>query len=203
MKEFDNYTEKLKDPHSWFEYYRQQKFIADIIIEKLISKEQLLKMKNNINDSLSIPLLVNAHYHWGIAIENGLKGLITKYNPEKIETKFKGNQILLKNIGGKAGKTHNLLKLAEDMGVFNRNKQIYNHTSDYESLKEVLLHLSDMIKWGARYPLPNNTATTFKLSENVPPVLVYGFHILDVLQPFFDFIEWELEIKSSNNYSLN
>ena len=52
-----------------------------------------------------------------------------------------------------------------------------------------------MIKWGARYPIANNTATIFKLSKNVPTILVYGFHILDVMQPLFDYIDSELEYK--------
>lgn len=192
MNDTDDYIKKLKDPSSWFDYYRQQKLIADILLEKLLSKEQVLKMKENKDKSNFTTIFVNAHYHWGIAIENGLKGLIVKYSPEKIEYEIKGNHVLLKNICGKAGKTHNLLQLAEVVGVFDKDKKICTYETDFESLKQVLLHLSDMIKWGARYPISNNTATIFKLSKNVPHVLVYGFHILDVMEPLFKYIENEL-----------
>jgi hypothetical protein len=82
--------------------------------------------------------------------------------------------------------------LSQEIGVFDKEKNIYKYESDYESLKQVLLHLSDMIKWGARYPISNNTAAVFKLSKNTLPSLVYGFHILDVMQPLFDHIEKEL-----------
>ena len=112
--------------------------IADILLEKLISKEQLLKMKENIDNSSFTTIFVNAHYHWGIAIENGLKGIIVKETPEKIEYEIKGNHVLLKNICGKAGKTHNLLQLAEVVGIFNKDKKIYKYDTDFESLKQVL-----------------------------------------------------------------
>lgn len=43
-----------------------------------------------------------------------------------------------------------------------------------------------MIRWAARYPLPNNSAKVFRLDADVPSVCVYGFHILDVICPIFD-----------------
>ena len=66
MVDIDNYIKKIKDPLSWFEHYRQQKLIADILFEKLISKEQLLKTKQDIQNSDFTTIFVNAHYHWGI-----------------------------------------------------------------------------------------------------------------------------------------
>jgi hypothetical protein len=193
MTDLGSYLEKLKDPRSWFDYYRQQKLIGDILLEKLISKDLLLKMKEDNDYSAFSTIFVNAHYHWGIAIENGLKGLIAKYYPEKIEYEIRGNHIFLKGIGGKAGKTHNLFQLAETVGVFDHHKQICCDASNYDYLRQVLLHLSDMIKWGARYPISNNTATIYKIGKDTPITLVYGFHILDVLQPLFEYIESELE----------
>jgi hypothetical protein len=193
MAEIDNYINKLKDASSWFDYYKQQKLIADILFEHIFSNEEIIKAKECAEEANYITLFVNAHYHWGIAIENGLKGILVKYNSEKFEYKINGNHVALKNISGNAGKTHNLLQLAKETGVFNKKNKVYTLETDYKSLSQVLLHLSDMIKWGARYPIPNNTATVFKLSKDVPHSLVYGFHILDVMQPLFDFIESELE----------
>lgn len=193
MNDVDTYIKKLKDPQSWFEYYRQQKLIGDILLEKLLNKEQLLRMKDDFDNSDFTTIFVNAHYHWGIAIENGLKGLIAKYYPEQIEYEIKGDHISLKNIGGKAGKTHNLYQIAQMVGIFDKNRKICFYDSDYEYLREVLLHLSDMIKWGARYPISNNTASIYQIGKNVPYILVYGFHILDVMQPLFEYIESELE----------
>lgn len=189
-KEREEYITKLKNSKSWFKFYKQQKLIGDILLEKLTSKELIKKGENSDDYSDFTTIFVNAHYHWGIAIENGLKALYVKNFPEKIEYKISGNDVRLISIGGKAGKRHNLYKLAKEVGVFETG--IFKYDSDWLSLKQVLLHLSDMIKWGARYPLPKNTATVFKLSKDVPPILVYGFHILDVMQPLFDFIEAEI-----------
>lgn len=191
MKSVDKHIEKIKDPSSWFEHYRKQKLIGDILLEKLLSKEELLKMKDDIDNSNFITIFSNAHYHWGIAIENGLKGIIVKYYPEKVEYEIKGQHVILKSICGKAGKTHNLLQLAEIAGVFDKEKKLFTYQSDYDSLNQVLLHLTDTIKWAARYPVSNNTATIFKMTKNIPTVLVYGFHILDVMQPLFDLFDKE------------
>ncbi len=126
-----------------------------------------------------------------MAIENGLKGIIIKSNPELIEYEIKGQNVILKNVCGKAGKTHNLFELAVMAGVFEKENNLFKCQSDYDSLEQALLHLTDMIKWGARYPISNNTATVFKMTKRIPPVLVYGFHILDVIQPLFDLFDRE------------
>lgn len=46
-----------------------------------------------------------------------------------------------------------------------------------------------MIRWAARYPLPNNSAKVFRIDDDVPSVCVYGFHILDVICPIFDYFK--------------
>jgi hypothetical protein len=117
---------------------------------------------------------------------------VAKYHPEDIEYEVRGKNVIVKNIGGKAGRTHNLLQLAEHVGIFSKDYTIFKYDSDYLSLKQVLLHLSDVIKWAARYPISNNTATIFVLSKDVPSILVNGFHILDVMQPLFDLFDKEM-----------
>lgn len=191
MSNVEQHIEKIKDPQSWFEYYRQQKLIADILLKKLISKKQVQKLKENIDNSDFTKIFVNAHYHWGMAIENGLKGVLIKSNPDLVEYEIKGQNVILKNVCGKPGKTHNLLQLAIIAGVFEKRNNLYKYQSDYDNLEQVLLHLTDMIKWGARYPVSNNTATIFKMTNETPSVLVYGFHILDVMQPLFDLFDKE------------
>jgi len=193
MSNVETHIKKIRDPHSWFKFYRQQKLIGDILLKELTSKEHLQKMKENIDNSDFTTIFVNAHYHWGMAIENGLKGIIIKSNPELVEYEIKGQNVVLKNVCGKAGKTHNLLQLAKMAGAFEKEKNLFKYQSDYDSLEQVLLHLTDMIKWGARYPIPNNTATVFKMTKKIPPTLVYGFHILDVMQPLFDLFDRENE----------
>ena len=191
MERVNRYIEKINNPTSWFSCYREQKLIAEILKEKSLDKEVLLKMKNDPNDTEFLTIWTNALYHWGIAIENGLKGIISKYYPEKFEIEVKGHHVILKSICGKAGKTHNLLQLAEIAGIFDKKKKFCTYQSDYDSLNQALLYLTDIIKWQARYPVSNNTATIFKMTKRVPIVLVYGFHILDVMEPLFELFENE------------
>lgn len=188
----EEYLRKMKDCNVWFDYAKSQKSIADKILHNCILDKKLLKKiqdDNCYNEYLA--LWSNAHYHYGIAIENGLKGIIIKYQPESIDFEIKGANVILRSIGGQAGKTHNLLRLAEMSGVFDSKINLYVQNSDYETLKRVLQHLSDMIKWGARYPIPNNLNNIYRLDSTVPPILIYGFHILDVLDPIFEYFESE------------
>jgi hypothetical protein len=43
-----------------------------------------------------------------------------------------------------------------------------------------------MIKWSARYPVPTVSSKRYVLDKNIPPVVVYGFHIIDVIEPLFE-----------------
>ncbi len=188
----EEYLKKMKDYNVWFDYSKSQKNVADKILYNCILDNEFLKnLKDDKDYNEFQTLWSNAHYHYGIAIENGLKGIIIKYQPESIHFEIKGKNVILKNIGGQAGKTHNLLKLAETSGVFDSKINLYEHKSGYESLKRVLQHLSDMIKWGARYPIPNNLDNIYKFDEAVPSVLIYGFHILDVMEPLFEYFDNE------------
>ncbi|MDQ1140104.1 hypothetical protein [Pedobacter agri] len=192
----------VEDPWSWFKYFRQQRYIGDILFEKATSKEEILRFKDDLEFSNFTNLMINAHYHWGIAIENGLKGMYVGMHRNQITIKQIEGGIQIKNIGGQAGKTHNLLKLAEQLGIFEIKSKIYDYKIDYESLKQVLLHLSDVIKWTARYPISHNTANIFKPNKNIPVPIIYGFHILDIINPLFDFFERQMSTYQNNNESV-
>jgi len=187
------YLSKLKDYRVWFNYARNQKLVADKILYNCILNSDLISEISSTTDySDYVVLWSNAHYHYGIAIENGLKALIIKYYPDLIEFEIRGNDVVvLKSIGGKSGKTHNLYELAKQSGILNNEVELYRHKSDYEALVRVLSHLSHMIKWGARYPIPNNSSMIYKFDNAVPSALAYGFHILDVIEPIFKYFEKE------------
>lgn len=187
----DKYLTILHNPKAWFQYALNQKLVADQILENCIMKKEVLKNINETNSSF-ITLWSNAHFHYGIGIENGLKGIIIKTTPDKIELDIRNNEVILHCIGGKSGKSHDLLALAESVELFSDKYSLFKYEQDYQSLRIVLSHLSDMVKWGARYPIPNGNNKHFKFDNSVPPVLVYGFHILDVIQPVFQLFVNEL-----------
>ncbi|MDY0289470.1 MAG: hypothetical protein RBR15_11655 [Sphaerochaeta sp.] len=191
MEDLD-YLEKLQNPKYWFQYAINQKYIGDQILDNCMMKKEVLQNINDVNSKF-ITLWENAHYHYGIGIENGLKGIVIKYSPDKINFKIEEKQIVLKNIGGKPGKTHDLLSLAESVNLFSDRYHLFKYEQDIKSLKIVLSHLSDMIKWGARYPIPNGSKKYFVFDDSIPSVLVYGFHILDVIEPIFQLFSTELK----------
>lgn len=186
------YLEKLKNPKYWFQYAISQKYVGDQILDNCIMKKEVLR-KSTDDNSEYITLWSNAHYHYGIGIENGLKGILIKYNPDKINYEIKEDQIILQNIGGKSGRIHDLLSLAEFVGLFSDKYHLFKYEQDIKSLKIVLSHLSDMVKWGARYPIPNGSKKHFVFDNTIPAVLVYGFHILDVIEPVFQLFSNELK----------
>ena len=96
------------------------------------------------------------------------------------------NDVFLHDIGEKASKNHNLYSLANRAGILDKNLHLFKYASDRKLVKNVLQHLTDNIRWAARYPVPNNPSNVFEMDNNVPYVCVYGFHILDVICPIFD-----------------
>src|SRR5680860_1232176 len=103
----EEFVKRLKNCNVWFEYAKSQKSIADKILDNcILNADFSAKEDDDYNEYVT--LWSNAHYHYGIAIENGLKGLIVKYQQDKINFEIKGKNVILKNIGGNEGKTHNL-----------------------------------------------------------------------------------------------
>ena len=95
--------------------------------------------------------------------------------------------------GGKSGKKcHDLLSIAENAGLFSQKFKPFKYQQDLKTLRIVLQHLSDMVIWGAKYPVPNGSNKYFKFDNSVLLILFYGFHILDVIEPVFNLFEKEL-----------
>ncbi|AZG74774.1 hypothetical protein [Shewanella livingstonensis] len=181
--EIEEYLEKAKNPVYWFNYAMVQKKVADKILHSIMDADVLNDTK------MSSDLLINAHYHYGIGIENGLKALIIKNAPENVIVEVKGDKARLKGIGKKKKLTHNLLELAEEAGIFELG--LHQYETDIKALKMVLRHLTDAIKWLPKYPVPSDNKSSFVFDNSIPAVLIYGFHILDVIEPLFKLFEVE------------
>ena len=179
----NTYIDKASDPASWFAYAKMQKQVADTIQKSMLNSDIVRDAKAFQN------LWVNAHYHYGIAIENGLKGLIIKNNPESVVFDVSGDRVKLKSLGKSKRLGHNLLPLAEEARVFEIG--LHKFDSDIKALRMVLSHLTDAIKWLPKYPVPIDNKSSFVFDGSIPMVLVYGFHILDVMEPLFELFESE------------
>ena len=187
----DSYLKILSNSEAWFEQAFAQKMVADkILVDVIMSKDFVVSLKVDESKLIDfVSLWGNALYHYGIGIENGLKGVIVKNHPELINLEMSGDDIVLKDIGGKVSKNHDLYSLANRAGVLGRDINLFKYDSDRKLLKNVLKHLSDVIRWASRYPVPTSPSKVFEIDQDVPIVGVYGFHILDVICPIFDYFQ--------------
>ena len=184
----EEYLETLKNPNAWFRQAFEQKYVADKILADVILNRDFIRSQKAKNDFTKFSgLWANVLFHYGIGIENGLKGIIVKKHPELINFEIVENDVVLVDIGGKASKNHDLYSLANRAGILNKNLHLFKYDSDRKLVKNVLQHLTDNIRWAARYPVPNNPSKVFKMDDDVPHVCVYGFHILDVMEPVFGY----------------
>ena len=188
------YISTLKNPNSWFDQAFSQKMVADKILNEVIMKREfLVKLKETQDYDDFIGLWSNALYHYGIGIENGLKGIIIKIYPEAVNFEVTEDDVILHDIGGKASKSHDLYALANRAGILGKNKKDLPFNVNVKLTKNVLQNLSDIIRWASRYPIPVNSSKVFQMDEDVPHVCVYGFHILDTISFFFDYFRLRVE----------
>lgn len=183
----EDYLRTLQDPEAWFKQAFGQKMVADKLLHDVILKRDfLMKMKDNDDYSDYVHLWGNALLHYALGIENGLKGVIVKSKPELVHYKVTDEDVILIDIGGKASKKHDLYSLCNVAGLLDKN-------NDFQFggflFRNVMRSLTDSILWTARYPVPITNAKVFKIDEGVPSVVVYGFHILDVIEPVYMYFE--------------
>ena len=189
----ETYINTLKNPNSWFDQAFLQKMVADKILNEVIMKKEfLVKLKETQDYNEFVGLWSNALYHYGIGIENGLKGIIIKMYPEAVSFKVTEDDVILHDIGGKGSKSHDLYTLANRAGVLGKNKKELPFTVNLKLTKNVLENLSDIIRWASKYPIPISSSKVFQMDEDVPHVCVYGFHILDTIEFFFDFFKLQV-----------
>jgi len=184
----EEYLKILNNPDSWFEQAFAQKMVADkLLVNVIMNKNFLESITDDHNISKFTTLWANAMFHYGIGIENGLKGVIIKKHPELINFKISEDGVILNDIGGKASTNHDLYSLANRAGILDSCLHLFKSDFDRKLIKNVLQSLTDMIRWAARYPVPKKPATVFHVEKNVPLTCVYGFHFLDVIEPVFDY----------------
>ncbi|GAB1431596.1 hypothetical protein MASR2M29_02210 [Spirochaetota bacterium] len=184
----EEFKKTATNPKKWFEYAIMQKRLGDAIVDSILkalpNEKDKSKMVNDI-----IYFWSNAHFHYGIGIENGLKGIIAKNNEDAITIEEKNGKAYLIGIGKSKNMNHDLLKLAEDADLF---KLItYACDKECEMLKAILVHLSDAIRWQPKYPVPTCNDSDYKPDGKIHNAVIYGFHLLDVIEPLFKLFENE------------
>jgi hypothetical protein len=77
--------------------------------------------------------------------------------------------------------------MTQSVNIFSEN-EISKLNINPRQLEEVLKFLTDIIMWGARYPVPRHTGKIYTKNRDIPTSLITGFHILDTIEPFTKYI---------------
>ena len=143
----DDYLKKLKDPEVWFEHAFAQKMVADkLFVDVIMKKDFLQSLRKESNLNKYVALWSNALYHYGIGIENGLKGVIVKNQPELVNFEVSGDDVILHDIGGKASRNHDLYSLANRAGMLDRNNGYRKGGFALEYMNGVKKKAEDLIR---------------------------------------------------------
>jgi hypothetical protein len=180
------------DPNSWLSHSRNQRMIAQTLMSAYLPKVAeaglAIRAGSNKMELLddAIYYLRAAHMHYGLSLETALKGVMIQKWPEKIEFDITHDDIRISKIGVNISKTHDLHLLAKETGLFTRPTDA-SEWPDEKYFKAALLHLSDMVKWSARYPVPISLKKKYNYDEQVP-FMIYGHYLEDVIDPVLDYI---------------
>lgn len=181
----EDYLKELNNPESWFKQSFVQKLVADQL-KDIIINNKLPQIKDGLDHPKIVYLWGAALFHYAIGIENGLKGIIVKRKQSLVHYDVDGDDVTLRNIGGKSSKKHDLYALCHAAGLLDKN-------SDFKQsgiiFKNVMMSLSDAIRWAARYPVPIVNSKTFIMDAGIPSVTVFGFHVLDTIEPMYDYFQ--------------
>lgn len=189
----EEYISTILDPNSWFKHAFGQKLVADKLLHNVIITHEVLDpIRYHSDTSDYVVLWSNALFHYALGIENGLKGIIVKKQPSLVHYEVRDNDVILHDIGGQAGRRHDLYSLCNVAGLLNKEGEF---KLGGKTFRNVLQSLSDMIKWSARYPVPTVSSKRYVLDKNIPPVVVYGFHIIDVIEPLFEIFKKFVSIR--------
>ena len=181
----EDYLKELNSPESWFKQAFIQKLVADELKEVIV-KTKFPQIKDGLDHEEIEYLWGAALFHYAIGIENGLKGIIVKRKHSLVHYDIDGDDVTLRNIGGKASKKHDLYSLCHAAGLLDKNGDFKQND---EIFKNVMMSLSDAIRWAARYPVPIVNSKVYILEEGVPSVTIFGFHVLDTIEPMYEYFQ--------------
>jgi len=183
----EDYLKELNNPESWFKQAFVQKMVADQLKDVIVEDaKKLSQIKEGLDHPDIVYLWGAALFHYAVGIENGIKGIIVKRKHSLVHYDIDGDDVTLKNIGGKASKQHDLYSLCHAAGLLDKGSDFKQKDDIF---KNVMMSLSDAIRWAAKYPIPLVNSKVYKLEKDIPSITVYGFHVLDTIEPMYDYFE--------------
>lgn len=196
----ESFMKIVTDPKSWEMQSKGLRRTGDALwnhfMEAWVQYGKAAKEKDKaaVLDSLDAvaDYLTHAQMFWGLALETAFKGIILKSTPGEIELALQSDgtgtiqSVEIKQFGVPMNKGHDLVALAGKVGLFTRkDNPIFKEDSDFRIIREILLHLTDTVRWSARYPAPLKSQDHHVKPQDLP-VKIFGYFILDWLAPVLD-----------------
>jgi hypothetical protein len=173
-----DYVDLAKDPSSWFRKADDLLKDHNVLWEKgeevmnQIAEAPPSSAKGKLSRRLA-SIMLSSELLLALSLENALKGHLLSEKPQEVEMRItvdgEGDfkEARLTSIA-ESNPDHDLSGLAHEMGVFaQKNNSLLDDPPDPERLETVLEHLTHVIRWVGRYPVPLDSEEHREWQEDV------------------------------------
>jgi len=191
------FVNKSTDSKAWRKHSRALRRSADVLWDdfvELVAQAALdaKAQSTKPNFESAIEAIETAKLLYGLALETALKAWLIEHLPEKIEVRLTMSgdgtpkHAELKSFGIPLSQGHNILALAEAVGVFGHEfAHIHKTESDCAAVKNICRDLGEVVVWRGRYPVPMSSFDPVPLDPKVPAVAI-AHYLRDWLDPLLD-----------------
>lgn len=191
------FLQKSKDPVEWRKHSRALRRSALALwgeFEKTLLTAIRFGADNGTEPNLdeADEIFASTKLLYGLALETALKAWIIENSPESIEIKVTMNgrgeaiHAELKSLGVSTTQGHNLMALADAVGIFAQDfSEVVKTAGDRNALRNIFRHLGEIVVWRGRYPVPLATFEPIAFDPSVPPVAIQHY-LRDWLDPVLD-----------------
>lgn len=148
--------------------------------------------KNEADFDRAAGILDAAKLLYGLSLETAFKARIIETEPTSIEFRMtadgagKIKHAEIKEFGASLGAGHNLEYLAERAGLFESgDAAVFGRESDLRAIREILRHLTEVVVWSGRYPVPTKSGDRHRLPADLP-ARMFGHYIRDWIDVVLD-----------------
>lgn len=187
------------DPDAWLRKSATLRLSADVLWEAFSEALTVwtVRQRANSRDSdeafdRAFGHLMSAKMLYGLALETAFKAKILRDRPHDVEFRLtadgsgKIHTAELKQLGVSLGAGHNLVRLAEIVGVFRTGAgAIFQYDSDFQAVRAILQDLGEITVWAGRYPIPTQSGTVPPMPAQLP-AKVLGHYMRDWLDPLLN-----------------
>lgn len=208
----ETFMKNATDPHQWLEKSVDLRRSADRLWESFFETSlKWAKSQNPEADDKTNALweetygyLTSAKLLYGLALETAFKAYILRARPSDITFKMSADgtgkvlEVEIKQFGVSIGSGHDLEHLGEKSGVFDRSTDpLFATDQDYRALREILRHLSEVVLWSGRYPIPIRSGNEQQIPPDLP-AKVFGHYIRDWIDRVLD--RYQAPLAPSDNF---